>query len=167
MTEIKKANIDQIPQIVDLAYNTWFKTYENIISKEQIDFMFGEMYSPEAIYKQMDFMGHDFYIFYDDSIPTGFASLSQIYHEVKTTYKIHKLYFLPECQGKGFGKEMLNFIEQEYKSRNAECLILNVNRNNPAYHFYLKMNFKVRESVDIPYGDFWLNDYVLEKNILQ
>jgi hypothetical protein len=42
---------------------------------------------------------------------------------------------------------------------------LNVNINNPAYHFYIKMDFTVRERIDIPYGKFMLNDFVMEKNL--
>lgn len=162
MTEIKKAEIINIPEIVNIAYQTWFPTYKNIISQEQIDFMFGEMYTPESIYKQIDFLGHHFYILYEDEIAQGFASISEMIHESTPTYKIHKLYLLPETQGKGYGKCLLNFIEKEYAEK-AKCIILNVNINNPAYHFYLKMNYKVRERVDIPFGAFMLNDYVMEK----
>jgi ribosomal protein S18 acetylase RimI-like enzyme len=126
--------------------------------------MFGEMYTPEAIYKQMGFLGHEFYIAYENERAVGFASVSEMIHETPSTYKIHKLYFLPETHGKGFGKTMLKHLEMEYKER-AEFLILNVNINNPAYHFYIKMDFTVRERIDIPYGKFMLNDFVMEKNL--
>ncbi len=164
MLEIKKAGINDIKEIVTIAYETWFPTYKNVISQEQIDFMFGEMYTPEAIYKQMDFLGHEFYIAHENERAVGFASVSEMIHETPSTYKIHKLYFLPETHGKGFGKTMLKYLEKEYKER-AEFLILNVNINNPAYYFYLKMNFTVRERIDIPYGQFMLNDFVMEKNL--
>ncbi len=164
MLTILKADSQQIPEIVQIAYETWFPTYKNVISQKQIDFMFGEMYTPEAIYKQMDFLGHQFYIAYDNNLPVGFASISEMIHETEPTFKIHKLYFLPSTHGKGFGKEMLNYLEKEYEDK-ATFLILNVNINNPAYHFYLKMNYTVRERIDIPYGEFMLNDYVMEKKL--
>jgi ribosomal protein S18 acetylase RimI-like enzyme len=164
MLKIRKADINNIKEIVGIAYETWFPTYKNVISQEQIDFMFGEMYTPEAIYKQMDFLGHEFYIAQENERAVGFASVSEMIHETPSTYKIHKLYFLPETHGKGFGKTMLKHLEMEYKER-AEFLILNVNINNPAYHFYIKMDFTVRERIDIPYGKFMLNDFVMEKNL--
>ncbi len=165
MIQIRPATIEDIPQIVDISYKTWFKTYENVISKEQIDFMFGEMYTPEALWKQMDFLGHRFYIAEENGIALGFASMSEMIHEEKKTAKIHKLYFLPSTHKKGYGKEMLKYLEQVLGLEGYEFVILNVNRNNPAYHFYLKVNYRVREEIDIPYGDFMLNDYVMEKNI--
>lgn len=164
MLTIIKANSQHIPEIVQIAYDTWFPTYKNVISQEQIDFMFGEMYTPEAIFKQMDFLGHQFYLAYHHSQAVGFASVSAMIHETMPTYKIHKLYFLPSTQGKGYGKAMLNFIENEYVEK-ATFLILNVNINNPAYQFYLKMNYVVRERIDIPFGEFMLNDYVMEKKL--
>lgn len=165
MNKISKASIENIPEIVAIAYKTWFKTYENIISKEQIDFMFGEMYTPEALFKQMDFLGHEFYLLYVNNEAKGFASISEMIHEEEKTFKIHKLYFLPECQGMGLGKEMLNFLENVYLEKGAKYIILNVNRNNPAFNFYKKLNYTIRETIDIPYGDFWLNDYVMEKTL--
>lgn len=164
MISIVKADTLHIPEIVHIAYETWFPTYKNVISQEQIDFMFGEMYTPEAIYKQMDFLGHQFYIAYEEATPVGFASVSEMVHESPSTYKIHKLYFLPSTHGKGYGSAMLNYLEKEYAEK-ATFLILNVNINNPAYHFYLKMNFTVRERIDIPFGEFMLNDYVMEKKL--
>ena len=44
-------------------------------------------------------------------------------------------------------------------------LELNVNRNNPAKDFYAKNGFKIVEEIDIPLDKFWLNDYVMTKNI--
>lgn len=165
MLKIRKAEIEDIPIIVDLAYKTWFITYQNIISKEQIDFMFGEMYTPEALLKQMDFLGHQFYIGFENDKPVGFSSISEMINEKDKTYKVHKLYLLPEIQAKGFGRTMLTFLEDFLKAKKVQFLILNVNRNNPAFHFYKKMNYQIREIVDIPFGDFELNDYIMGKNL--
>jgi ribosomal protein S18 acetylase RimI-like enzyme len=165
MLKIRNSKIEDIPSIVEIAYNTWFKTYENIISKEQIDFMFGEMYTPEAIYKQIDFLGHRFLIAEENGVDVGFASFSEMLHENIKTAKVHKLYFLPSTHKKGYGKMMLSHIEELLSKENYHFLILNVNRNNPAFQFYQKLNYSVRESIDIPYGNYILNDYVMEKNI--
>lgn len=165
MLKIIPASIDNIPTIVDLAYKTWFVTYENIISREQIEYMFGEMYTPEAILKQMEFLKHQFLIIYSDDAPLGFASFSELLDIEPRTFKLHKLYLLPEAQGKNTGTELINEVENIARNANAEYLILNVNRNNSAYHFYLKKGYTVRESVDIPFAEFVLNDYVMEKKL--
>lgn len=38
--KIRIAFVNDIPKIVDVASKTWHNTYKNIISQEQIDFMF-------------------------------------------------------------------------------------------------------------------------------
>lgn len=165
MLKISAANIDNIPTIVDLAYKTWFVTYENVISRAQIEYMFGEMYTPDAILKQMEFLKHQFLIIYSDDAPLGFASFSELIDVEPKTIKLHKLYLLPEAQGKKAGSSLITEVEDIARNAHAEYLILNVNRNNSAYNFYLKKGYKVRESVDIPFAEFVLNDYVMEKKL--
>lgn len=162
---IREAKTEDIPRIVEIAYKTWFTTYKTIISQKQMDFMFGETYTPEALWKQMDFLKHRFFLLEEDGMVLGFASISEMVHEEMKTNKVHKLYFLPEMHGKGLGKIMLNFLEELLKNENNEYIILNVNRNNPAYYFYLKVGYQVRETIDIPYGEFVLNDYIMEKKL--
>jgi hypothetical protein len=83
---IKLASIEDIPTIVKIAYDTWFVTYEDVISQAQIEYMFGEMYTPESIFKQMDFYKHAFLILYQADRPIGFASYGKL-EEPINTYK--------------------------------------------------------------------------------
>lgn len=162
---IKLASIEDIPTIVKISYDTWFVTYEDVISQAQIEYMFGEMYTPESIFKQMDFYKHAFLILYQADRPIGFASYGKL-EEPINTYKLHKLYLLPSEQNKGFGRILLMEVEKEVAGLGANYLHLNVNRKNPALSFYEKLGYEIIETVDIPFAEFWLNDYVLAKKIL-
>lgn len=161
---IKIASIEDIPAIVKIAYDTWFVTYQDVISQAQIEYMFGEMYTPESIYKQMDFYKHTFLILYQAEMPIGFASYGKL-EEPINTYKLHKLYLLPSQQSKGFGRILLNEVEKQVAALGADHLQLNVNRKNPALSFYEKLGYEIIETVDIPFSEFWLNDFILSKNI--
>ena len=161
---IKVASIEDIPAIVKIAYDTWFVTYQDVISQAQIEYMFGEMYTPESIYKQMDFYKHAFLILYQAEIPIGFASYGKL-EEPINTYKLHKLYLLPIEQNKGFGRMLLNEVEKQVADLGADYLHLNVNRKNPALSFYEKLGYEIIETVDIPFAEFWLNDFILSKKI--
>ena len=161
---IKVASIEDIPAIVKIAYDTWFVTYQDVISQAQIEYMFGEMYTPESIYKQMDFYKHAFLILYQAEMPIGFASYGKLV-EPTDTYKLHKLYLLPSQQNKGFGRLLLNEVEKEVADLAANHLQLNVNRKNPALSFYEKLGYEIIETVDIPFAEFWLNDFILSKKI--
>jgi GNAT superfamily N-acetyltransferase len=161
---IKLASIEDIPAIVKIAYDTWFVTYQDVISQAQIEYMFGEMYTPESIYKQMDFYKHAFLILYQAEIPIGFASYGKL-EEPINTYKLQKLYLLPSQQNKGFGRMLLNEVEKQVAGLGADYLQLNVNRKNPALSFYEKLGYEIIETVDIPFAEFWLNDFILSKKI--
>ena len=161
---IKLASIEDIPAIVKIAYDTWFVTYQDVISQAQIEYMFGEMYTPESIYKQMDFYKHAFLILYQAEMPIGFASYGKL-EEPINTFKLHKLYLLPSEQNKGFGRMLLSEVEKKAANLAANHLHLNVNRKNPALSFYEKLGYEIIETVDIPFAEFWLNDFILSKKI--
>ncbi len=161
---IYQANVEDIPTIVDLAFRTWFVTYKDIISEEQINFMFGEIYTPDSLYKQMTFLQHQFLILYEGQVPVAYASYSKL-PDVSDTHKLHKVYVLPDKQGKKYGAELIKKVEENAKKEGSRFLQLNVNRNNKAKGFYERLGYKVIEIQDISIGEFWMNDYLMQTDL--
>jgi len=162
MRNISKAGIESISIIEQLASEAWTITYKNIISKEQIDFMFTMMYSEASLKKQIS-EGHIFFICQDDNVPTGFASCSPK-DNILNTWQLHKLYVLPQLQKQGTGSELISKVYEEAKNKGAQSLELNVNRQNSAFTFYKKLGFVVSKEVDIDIGGgFFMNDYIMSK----
>lgn len=148
-----------------LAKEIWKDTYKDILSKEQIDFMLNDMYSVESILDQMD-KGHHFLLVVDDLEFIGFASFSETSNP--KIYHIHKLYLLTKSQGKGAGRFIISHISNLILEKGGEAVSLNVNRNNKsAINFYSKAGFEIFNSVDIPYQQFVLNDYIMKKSLLK
>jgi hypothetical protein len=52
-------------------------------------------------------------------------------------------------------------VKQQVDGQNAMALDLNVNRFNPAQHFYKKLGFKIIGEEDVPIGQYFMNDYVM------
>jgi diamine N-acetyltransferase len=153
------ASAADIPTIITIQEKTWEPTYRDILSKEQIDYMFEKIYSPEALAEQIK-SGQHFLILLADDSPVGFSSVSEDY---PGKFKLHKIYVLPATQGTGAGKYLLLETENYVKSVGGSVLSLNVNRYNKAKSFYEKMGFQVVDEQDIPIGPYWMNDYILEK----
>lgn len=151
--------------IQDIAGKTWPITYGPILSSEQIQYMFSMMYDLEALKNQAEAKNHHFIIAEEEGNFLGFASYEFDYlHESKT--KIHKIYILPETQGKGIGKKLIYYISDQAKKHNQNFLSLNVNRFNEAIHFYTKIGFEKVGEEDIKIGNGYLmEDYILEKKI--
>ena len=160
---IRIASELDIPIISELAEKTWWPSYSSIISDEQISFMLEDMYSAVSLQKQMN-SGIDFLIAERENMALGFAAYSLIDAE-NQIFKLHKLYVLPTEQGSGTGKKLINEVSSSAKLKGGKILELNVNRENPAQHFYKKMAFEIYQTLDINYHHFVLNDYVMRKEL--
>jgi GNAT superfamily N-acetyltransferase len=100
----------------------------------------------------------------EDGQPVAFAGYSPR-GEDPEVYKLHKLYCLPQTQGKGYGKILINEVAAKTLEAGKHLLDLNVNRYNKAKTFYEKMGFKVIYEEDVPIGKYYMNDYVMRKEL--
>jgi RsiW-degrading membrane proteinase PrsW (M82 family)/ribosomal protein S18 acetylase RimI-like enzyme len=159
---LRKAYPHDIPLIRDLAFKIWPVTYESILTKDQLDYMLGLLYSEAKLAEDMQ-KGSEFVMLYDGVQPIGFAAIGLTEPQV---YKLHKIYVLPGYQGKGAGKFIINELITAIKRKGATTLLLNVNRHNPAKGFYEKLGFTVIKEEDVDIGNgYFMNDYVMEKKV--
>lgn len=165
MITITEAFVEDIAKIQEIANITWPITYGEILTKEQLDYMLDLIYSNEALSKQIQNKKQLFYLISDTESVIGFIGIEHNYKN-KAITKIHKIYLLPETQGKGFGKIVFEEIGKMALENNSNELLLNVNRFNTALNFYKKLGFEIKETVDIEIGNGYLmEDYVMGKNI--
>ncbi len=160
---ISLASKDEASDIIAIAEKSWAATYRDILSAEQYDYMIGLFYTPAAIQLTMD--EQIFLICRNGQEATGFVSYQLNYPEAGYC-KIHKLYVLPETQGTGSGRKLMERVEKIAVDDHCSHLTLNVNKYNKALGFYQKMGFNVArpEVIDIGRG-FVMDDFVLIKNL--
>jgi GNAT superfamily N-acetyltransferase len=161
MLSIHPATIEDIPVIQHLTNIIWPATYSSILSGEQLAYMLDIMYSRDALINQMENQHHRFLLCYDGTEPVGFASFGHIGDNV---FKLHKIYVLPNQQGKGVGKFIIEHIKDAILPQGAVALDLNVNRQNSARGFYERIGFTILRNEDIDIGrGYWMNDYVMRR----
>jgi ribosomal protein S18 acetylase RimI-like enzyme len=164
MILLRKAKAAEMAIISDLAEQIWPQTYSAYINEEQLRFMLDKMYNKGELLGQLQ-DGHTFLIASENDKDIGFAGFSVIDPQ-EHTYKLHKLYVLPETHGKGVGKLLINEVVNIAVRNGGQTLQLNVNRNNNAKDFYLKAGFIIKETVDLAIGNgFFMNDYIMEKKL--
>ena len=161
MFEIKPATTNDIPLIRELTFRVWPQTYASILSQEQINYMLDMMYSEASLEKQMTKDDCQFIIVYENGNPVGFASFAEA--EPKR-WKLHKIYVLPNQQGKGTGRFVIDHIIEQIKEKDASALFLQVNKHNTAKSFYEKLGFQEVDFINLDIGNgFFMNDYIMEK----
>lgn len=161
---IKIATVNDVETIRQIADQTWWVTYRPILTEEQITYMLTEIYSADKIRNQIENNLQTYLLLIEDGQPVAFASYSPR-EENADIYKLHKIYCLPSTQGKGYGKILINEVAQKTINAGKNVLELNVNRYNNAKTFYEKMGFSIAYEEDIAIGPYWMNDYVMRKEL--
>ncbi|MBE6189785.1 MAG: GNAT family N-acetyltransferase [Rikenellaceae bacterium] len=163
-SSIRKATENDIPLIRALAEVVFPATYEKLLPQGQVPFMMEWMYSEESLQRQMA-EGHTYYIAYADGQPCGYLSVER---QGERLFHLQKIYVLPDYQGQGVGEQLfrqaVTHVQQEGKL--PATIELNVNRENRAVGFYLKMGMHRARTVDVAIGDgFYMNDYIMELTV--
>lgn len=162
---IRQLAKEELSKVQSIAHRTWPSTFANILSPEQIQYMLNWMYDPKMLESQLD-KGHTFLLSEENGVELGFAGFELNYSEGPKA-KLHKIYLLPEAQGKGAGKALILEVAGRAKKSGQKSLLLNVNKyNQKAIDFYLKMGFQeiYKEVIDIGNG-YVMDDVVMELNL--
>lgn len=158
---IRKASIEDIPLIGEMAEVAFRDTYKEILSPEQMEFMMDWMYSPESLRTQME-EGNVFFV----EEGQGYASVRPDgrTEDGRPRFHLEKLYVLPRSQKSGMGRKLFERAAAEARSAaGGPCLLeLNVNRHNPAVSFYEHIGMRRDRQGDFPIGNgFYMNDYIM------
>ena len=163
--KISIATKSQLEIIRDLAYKIWPSTYGKILSEEQLNFMLAKFYNLNYLENQLINENQVFLLIEENNKYLGFCAY-ELNCEYSNKTKLHKIYVLPETQGKGIGKVLLNVVEKIASENNNSALFLNVNRYNNAQEFYKKQGYSIIKTIDIEIGNGYLmEDFVMEKTL--
>ncbi len=162
MITIEKVGADSIPAIQQIVNIAWPATYGKTLPPDQLEYMLKNIYSSEALQQQIK-DGQQFIIAREEEQPVAFAAYFPKENN-PLVYKLHKIYILPNQQGKGLGRRLIDFVIKEMHP--CTLLQLNVYRQNKARYFYEKLGFRIVSEIDIPAGEgFTLKDYIMELSI--
>ncbi|MFD3292667.1 GNAT family N-acetyltransferase [Aquirufa sp. KTFRIE-69F] len=152
---LRKATLEDIPLIQEIAEEAWRPTYGHILTEEQTLYMIPMMYNTELISAQI----HLFSILEVDGKAIGYCAFEKTSDK---DGKLHKLYLRPSVKQKGAGSFIIAQISHQARLMGLTSIYLNVNKHNSAVEFYLKKGFiKDREMIlDIGNG-YVMDDYVM------
>lgn len=163
--QFQKAHTEEeFEQIALAAAEIWEEHYITIISKEQIEYMINQFQSKEAIAEQINNEGYIYYLLRNQGVIAGYISI-KINEKDDLSLFLSKFYLKKESRGKGFGKEVMYFLERICKEKELPKIWLTVNRNNEnSIKIYEKLDFiKVGTQVNDIGNGFVMDDYIMER----
>ena len=149
-----------LPKVRDLAERIWRSSYGELLSPGQIEYMLDWMYSLERLRRDWT-SGVVFHWPIVDQIPVGYMATQTDPHAA--VLHLHKLYVLPQFQGKGLGGRLLEHAFQAATQAGCRTVRLHVNKGNlRAIACYHRHGFLKEASVvnDIG-GGYFMDDYVM------
>lgn len=161
MIETVQLGKDDIFLVNHLAHKIWPDAFKDILEKNQIDYMLDWMYNIPTLEEQV-MTGVLYYIVKENGIAKGFLGVEPNFPDADFL-RIHKLYMLPDVQGKGMGRVLLNKAIDVAFDLDLHTIHLNVNRFNKAVQFYEHCGFKITGEENIDIGkDYLMEDYIME-----
>ena len=140
---IRKCTQDDKERIYHII-NEAAKKYEDVIPEDRYHQPYMPMKELETEMKRMEFAGWE-----EDSELVGVMGLEP----VKDTTLIRHAYVLPECQGKGIGSKLLEFLKKTVKT--PELLVGTWADSYWAIGFYERHGFILRDDKDDLLMTYW------------
>ena len=157
MLTFRRATIEDIPLLCELAADIWRRSYREMLTPAQIDYMLAWMYGAEKIRAEIT-AGVWWKVVELDGAAIGYLSA-----ERGADVKLHKLYLRPEQQGRGYAQQALGHVVELARAWGAMRVVLNVNKHNArAIRAYKRAGFSVVDAVvnDIG-GGFMMDDFIM------
>ena len=135
--------------------------FDPIIGKEQNDYMIAMFQTPEAIHHQLEH-GYRYYFVLEDNRKIGFLA----FYPKQDVMYLSKFYLYRSERGKGYSREMLDFVKRNALNEGLKAIELNVNRFNMAVQVYEKLGMHVIRTEKNDIGDgYYMDDYVFRLDL--
>jgi GNAT superfamily N-acetyltransferase len=161
---IRRASMDELPLISELAGRIWRAHYPAILKPAQIEYMLGWMYDVAQLHKDAE-RGVVYELVVVDGRAVGFCGYEPFPQD--RCVKLHKLYLEVEQHGHGLGSLLLRHVEDETRRRGLAKVVLGVNRfNAKAIRAYQRNGYAIREELKTDIGQgYVMDDYIMEKQV--
>jgi GNAT superfamily N-acetyltransferase len=159
MEFIQVRRSEEIRQLAQLAGQIWRSHYPAIIGSAQTEYMLEQFHSEAIIRRQIVDAELEYFLFRYRGQWQGYLAFGVQGQDCL----LSKLYVHPERQGRGLGRQALDFVRIRARALGCNAIVLGVNRHNfQALDAYLSWGFEVEKTLvsDIGQGyvmdDYWL-----------
>lgn len=163
-TEIASANCsEELKAVARLAEEIWYECYTPIIGSAQVSYMLENFQSFEAICRQTETDGYNYYLFKTPCANAGYMAVQRQGNDLF----LSKFYILKEYRGQKIASQAMAFLEKLCRENGLGKIRLTVNKKNSgSIAVYKAFGFSVArlQTADIG-GGFVMDDYIMEKQL--
>lgn len=161
---IRLAEVNDIPEVRELLRVTWHDTYGKYIPGADLDTYLDTVYSEAKLAEILDAEREDCFVAVSDGNISGWTRLRR--DDDNDIFYLISLYVLPEYQGKGTGKLLLeNAISfgLEYRFEKITLGVMEV--NSDSVEWYKRQGFTVVRDEPFTWVNTTVNHLIMEKVI--
>ena len=167
---IQTVTVAQTATIANLSRITFYDTYAQYNTKENMDQFIAEHFSMDALTSQINDSNNIFLIAYMDDIPVGYVKMREgkIPEELgeDKAIEIERIYALKNVIGQGVGKSLMLESIVTAKTKGKKVVWLGVwQQNSSALQFYKKFGFEEFGTHVFMLGEDPQTDFLMRKAI--
>ena len=164
------ASVDDAELIANISCKTFFNTYHEHNTKEDMDLYMSQYFNSKTIIEELNNPSNIFVFVYDEDELSGYVKLcdSIVPDKLKSfaVLEIARIYSIKEKIGKGVGKKLLEESIAIAKQKNKQLIWLGVWKQNArAIAFYQKNGFEIFGEQDFILGTDVQHDWLMKKEI--
>lgn len=177
---------EKLAQLAQMAHDIWFEYWPQFIGEAQTRYMVDKFQSLEAIERDMNEHGYEYYFVVDEEgKKVGYVGVVREYYAddpddprasahgkaITPLYPnrlfISKIYLLKEERGKHYASQIIAWLVDHAKENDLQGLYLTVNKGNElGIRAYKGNGFEIIESVEADIGEgFVMDDHIMARAV--
>lgn len=167
---LKKASIADIESLKKIGKNTFYETFSNENTEEDMRKYLDEGFSTEKLSMELKDSESEFYLALDKEMIVGYLKVNtgkaQTESQDERALEVERIYVLKEYHGKKVGQILYDKALEIAKNINAPYLWLGVWEENPrAINFYKKNGFEEFNKHIFKLGNDEQTDILMKKTL--
>ena len=163
--ELRSLGEPDFDTLIILARRIWVPHYTPLVGLGTVEHILSLRLTHENLRRYIGANDRGMELLWDGESAVGYCSYAVHGNELK----LEQLYLLPEYQGRGLGRQMMDHVEARARGYGCAVIFLQVYKGNAqAGSVYAKAGYTLREAVVIDIGGgFVMDDYILEKRLAE
>jgi len=140
MYSIRYGTVDDVSNIEQIIERAWLKSNISIDEKQNILQSLIKLYPKDQIIFEIQNQVQFYLLLMEEDMPMAFVSYS-ISDTCPADFRIHKVYSLPESQGKGYEKILIAKVEEIAIEHGGDLLFIYLKGRNKKTEYFEALGF--------------------------